>query len=153
LPIQSEKTSEAEARRALTIDPTYERAHMILAWLDDLRGQGEKAAEEYNKAGILSSEQELSLVHAFRSGGMRGFHMWWLTALQEGKIQAGKAKSFHIAARYASLGDSEQALQFLNKAVQQHDSNLLLCKVNPWFASLRSEDRFQAVLRRIEVPD
>lgn len=54
---------------------------------------------------------------------------------------------------YASIGDREQALQFLDEAVQQHDGNLLFCKVNPWFDPLQSDRRSQAFLRRTGIPE
>jgi TolB-like protein/DNA-binding winged helix-turn-helix (wHTH) protein len=145
--------AELEVRRVLAMDPAYKRAHLMLAWLHDLRSQGEQAANEYLKAGMLTSEQAASLARAFRTEGMSGFHTWLLNALQQGGIQVGKARAFHLAIRYASLGNREQALYFLNEAIRQHDSNLLLCKVNPWLGPLHSDPRFQTLLRRIGIPD
>jgi serine/threonine-protein kinase len=47
------------------------------------------------------------------------------------------------------LGDSEQALLWLERAVEQRDLRLTFLKVEPKWNNLRDDKRFQDLLRRV----
>ncbi len=49
---------------------------------------------------------------------------------------------------YTRLGDKEQALAWLNKAVQERNGFVFEVKTNPIFDKLRDDPRFQDLLRR-----
>ena len=51
------------------------------------------------------------------------------------------------------LGEHEQAIGWLQKAVEERDGLLMFLKVYPFFDPLRSDPRFQALLRRMNVPE
>ncbi len=142
--------AETELRRVLEMDPEYARAHEVAAWLYELRGQGKEAADAYAKSGALGSEDAASLAGAFRATGMRGFYTWWVRLL--GKREDQQDSAAINAHFYAGLGDRERALQHLEKAFQERDSNLLFCKINPWLDPLRGDPRFQDLLRRMNFP-
>lgn len=50
---------------------------------------------------------------------------------------------------YAALGEYEQALDWLEKAYEDHSSPLAWLKVDPWFDGLRDDPRFAELLRRV----
>jgi serine/threonine-protein kinase len=50
---------------------------------------------------------------------------------------------------YAGLGDSAEALRWLEKAYQERSDFLVCLKVEPLFDGLRADPRFQAIERRI----
>ncbi len=50
---------------------------------------------------------------------------------------------------YIAVGDKEQALAWLEKAYSQHSNALITLKVEPGYDSLRSDPRFQDLLRRV----
>ena len=58
-----------------------------------------------------------------------------------------------MAGALAELGETEQALAALEMGVQEHSSNLSMIRLDQetLYRRLRSEPRFQAVLRRIGV--
>jgi tetratricopeptide (TPR) repeat protein len=58
-----------------------------------------------------------------------------------------------MAGALAELGETEQALAALEMGVQEHSSNLAMIRLDQetLYRRLRSEPRFQAVLRRIGV--
>jgi len=58
-----------------------------------------------------------------------------------------------IAVIFVGLSDKENALEWLEKACQQRDPGLHTLKVHPIFDSLRSEPRFQDLVRRMNFPD
>ena len=59
-----------------------------------------------------------------------------------------------IALVYAGLGQNDEAMRWLEKAYQARSAWLILLalKVNPRWDALRSDVRFQDLLRRIGFP-
>jgi len=58
-----------------------------------------------------------------------------------------KSHSFH-----AGLGEKDQAFEWLEKAYDEHDQGLSFLKVDPTLEPLRSDPRFQDLLRRMNFP-
>jgi hypothetical protein len=58
----------------------------------------------------------------------------------------------HLAAFYAELGDKERAFALLERAYQERDPWLPMDLAAPRFDPLRSDPRFQDLLRRIGLP-
>ena len=54
-----------------------------------------------------------------------------------------------IAVIYGALGDNDKAFEYLEKAYESKFSHLFLLKVDPRFDSLRSDARFEPLLKRI----
>jgi tetratricopeptide (TPR) repeat protein len=57
-----------------------------------------------------------------------------------------------IAAVYGLLGDKDEAFAELEKAFEQRLSGLISIQIYPWFEPLRSDPRFQDLLRRMNFP-
>ena len=57
-----------------------------------------------------------------------------------------------LAAVYAGLGDKDQAFHSLAMAVEERDSALAYAKVEPMYDPLRSDRRFQDLLRHMNFP-
>jgi tetratricopeptide (TPR) repeat protein len=57
-----------------------------------------------------------------------------------------------FARPYLGLGDKDKALTWIEKGYEEHDPGLRFLKVNWFWDPLRSEPRFQAVLRRMNFP-
>jgi tetratricopeptide (TPR) repeat protein len=57
-----------------------------------------------------------------------------------------------FAYAYLGLGDKDQALTFSERAYEEEDPALFYLKVSPLFDSLRTEPRFQDLLRRVNFP-
>jgi hypothetical protein len=54
-----------------------------------------------------------------------------------------------VAAIYAGLGDREAAFTWLDRAVDTRGVGLIFLAVEPMYESLRSDPRFQQLVRRI----
>lgn len=54
-----------------------------------------------------------------------------------------------LAAICSGLGDNGQALQYLERALEDRDTSLPVCLLNPEFNNLREESRFQAIRQRL----
>jgi TolB-like protein/tRNA A-37 threonylcarbamoyl transferase component Bud32 len=57
-----------------------------------------------------------------------------------------------IAEVYASLNDNTRALEWLEKAVQEHDDWITWMKIEPSYDGLRADPRFRQLLNRIGFP-
>jgi hypothetical protein len=53
---------------------------------------------------------------------------------------------------YTALGDKEEAFRILEKNYSEHNVGIIFLKVAPEFDPLRSDPRFQGLLRRIGLP-
>ena len=50
---------------------------------------------------------------------------------------------------YIGLGEKDQAFEWLNKAMDGRSREMILLNVNPYYDPLRSDPRFQHLLRRV----
>jgi hypothetical protein len=61
----------------------------------------------------------------------------------------GETPSLNFAQIYAGLGDTEQALAWLDKACNERAVWIPFMKVDTKFDSLRSDPRFQELLKKV----
>jgi len=90
---------------------------------------------------------ERGLAEAGYEGAQRGIAD--VLAARYEKGQYGSADG--IALRYLDAGDKDRAIDWLYKAYEVHDSSLAYLGLPRW-DPLRSDPRFQALLRRIGLP-
>jgi serine/threonine-protein kinase len=54
---------------------------------------------------------------------------------------------------HAALGDKDEAFRWLEAAVNEHNSFIPWMRADPCYAPLRSDPRFQALVRRMKLPE
>ena len=86
---------------------------------------------------------------AYSESGPKGYWMWRLERLKS-RYDRYPATT---ARYYAQIGDKDQAFAWLEKAYEKHDSPMFRLKVQPWWDPLRSDPRFQDLLRRMNFPE
>src|SRR5208282_321776 len=67
--------------------------------------------------------------------------------------EPGSSLSFFIASVHARLGESDTAFEWLEKAYQDRTSLLMNLKMAPAFDGLHGDPRFDALVKRIGIPD
>jgi hypothetical protein len=97
----------------------------------------------------LSGEpQNAALIReAFAKGGWQGY-----LRLVTAENSSLKDRHFVIAKAYVELGEKDKAFAELNKAYENRESPLQWLKVEPQLDPLRSDPRFQALLKRVGFP-
>jgi adenylate cyclase len=60
--------------------------------------------------------------------------------------------SWQIATLYCRADMKEEALEWLEKAYEEHDSNMPYISVDPIFDFIRDEPRFQDLLKKMDLP-
>jgi tetratricopeptide (TPR) repeat protein len=140
-----------ECEKALELDPGHFMLHYILGRAYRRLGEGNKAIAQLKVA--TKSSGELPLVDAV---------LGLAYAVSGRREQAQKiAEMFAAAARkryipptyfaivYAGLGEKEKALEWLEKAYQDRADLLTWVNVEPMMDDVRSDPRFQDLIRRI----
>jgi TolB-like protein/DNA-binding winged helix-turn-helix (wHTH) protein/Tfp pilus assembly protein PilF len=73
--------------------------------------------------------------------------------LREMKEKEGKEDCYLMAAVYARMGRKEEALRYLEKAYAEHSWGMILLRQEWRFDGLRSDPRFQNLMRRLHYPE
>jgi hypothetical protein len=70
----------------------------------------------------------------------------------KGHWEKSNMGSYGLALVYAGLGEKDQAFEWLGKAFGEGDMGMLFLKIDPPLDPLRSDPRFQDLLRRMNFP-
>ena len=142
-------------RRTLEIDPKYVSARWGLGASYAQQRAFKEAAAELKQAVTLSEGSPLVLGHLGYAYGLDGMQSDAGKTLAELKTLSARqyVPSTAFALVYAGLGDKAQALDWLGRALDEHDFSLVFLDVAPWFDTLRTEPGYEAVRRRLQLPD
>ncbi|HUS11174.1 MAG TPA: hypothetical protein VMZ30_11980 [Pyrinomonadaceae bacterium] len=116
------------------------------------KGQYLEAIAAYNEAvrvGRDISSINIYLSTAYARGGDRRRAQAILKRLQTGNKYVSPAQ---LAVLHDALGERQQAFASLEKAYAARDLQMQFMGVDPAYDSLRSDPRFQDLLRRIGQP-
>jgi TolB-like protein/DNA-binding winged helix-turn-helix (wHTH) protein/Tfp pilus assembly protein PilF len=142
-------------KKAIELNPDFFVTHYHIAWLYSQLGQYENAITEYSRGQLLSGNdetvkaapsQEIALRKAFAADGARGF---WKQFLSSNKKLGRNIGEFDTPQIYARLGDKQNALEWLSRDYEERRALGTLINVDPAFDSLRSDQRFGDLVRRM----
>ena len=152
--IHAGRIDEALTRlhETLELDPTYYLAHLIASTAYIEKGMYSEAIDEAGKAreisGAGSSRSEASLGYALAKSGKEAEARSVLEGLLKSSAER-YVSPYHIALVYNGLGEHDEALAWLERAYAQRSPAMVFLKVEPKWNNLRSDPRFQDLLRRI----
>jgi serine/threonine-protein kinase len=143
-----------QCRKVVDLEPNSVNAHNCLGLSYLAKRMYGKAIEECQKAVSLSGNDPERAVDLARSyalsgnkAGARSVLNAWLAHEKQTYIPP-----YFFAQVYVALGEKDQGLAWLEKAYTERDPQLVPLTVDPAFDSVRSEPRFQDLMRRLELP-
>ncbi len=144
-----------ELRKALELDPNDVASHVYLGLVYSHKGMHEEAITACRRARDLSVGKDqtsnLVLAYVYAVAGRRGEALRILDEIKKSS-ERSYVPPVAVAMTYVGLGDKQEALAWLEKAFAEHATALDTLKVDPNFDPLRSDPRFQDLLRRMNFP-
>jgi TolB-like protein/DNA-binding winged helix-turn-helix (wHTH) protein/Flp pilus assembly protein TadD len=138
-----------QSRRTIEMDANFSLAHNQLAQAYIQKHMFDEAVAELQKAIKLSGGSPTftaNLARAYAAMGRRNEAIELLDDLRK-HSSAGYSRVSEIAAVYVALGDSDRAMIWLEKGFEERFNPSVLLR--PGFDPIRSDPRFQNLLRRI----
>jgi TolB-like protein/DNA-binding winged helix-turn-helix (wHTH) protein len=143
----------AENRRVLDMDPTFENAHETLAYAYVNKGMYDESINEMEQLAIYGGEHDLAqtMKSGFAHGGYKGALQSRLKYYKDRRKEGAHVNFWDEALTHAQLGNTDSALQALERAYNEREDITDLA-VNPSWDSIRADPRFQELLRRVGLP-
>jgi TolB-like protein len=165
--------AEVELKTSLRIDPLQSMAYSHLGGVYMVKGDKEKAEEQFKKRDELrasSVSEEDAVERAKRLIDRDGRLPQHLAVLSRAYIQSGKEAearmllneleqsyekidigniAYYTALVYLSLDDKDQALTWLERAYEKRDPMLIVMNTNRSLDPLRQESRFKSILAKM----
>jgi TolB-like protein/Tfp pilus assembly protein PilF len=142
-----------EYRKTLQMDANYGEAHFNLGLTYEQKGMYPEAIAELLEAIKLSGNRTVMLAvlgHVYSTAGRQLESHAVLTQL-DGLSSQCYVSPLDKAIVYTGLGERDQAFEWFEKAYQEHSGPLVYLKVDPIYDSLRSDPRFNDLLRRMNL--
>ena len=143
-----------QLRLAINLDPNLWVGHDELGWVYEEQGNFPGAMPEIEKARALEpnvAEPLASLGRAYALSGQTAKAREVLVELNRNSLKIN-VTPYNVASIYSALGEKGAALDQLEKAYQERSFYLMWLSVDPQLDSLRSEPTFQALVRRVGLP-
>jgi len=135
-----------QLRHTIELEPDDPRGYGFLGSTYEQMGMYEDAVTARQKAMTLSGaqpEEVASLGRAYSQSGYKGYLKWDLGRLTD---------PYATAIVHTRLGHKDDAFVSLEKAYKQHHWAMIQLKVLPAWDPLRSDPRFQDLVRRMNFP-
>ena len=140
----------AQCRKTLELDPNFASAHVELGWCSVYKGDTAAATAEFQKAKALDPAPwtDGALAYAYARAGDRAKAEQMLREWDDRVKQRYISPSLR-ALLHLGLGEKDKGLDWLERCYEEQDGFCSGLKVYPGFDSLRTEARFQALLKKV----
>jgi len=140
--------------RTVDLDPNYPVTYWILGLLHRKMGRYDLAIAEGEMSVKLSGGSPLmraALAHTYGVAGRTTEASQMLDDLTKLAKQKYVAPYF-LAGIHIGLGENDRAIEYLEKAHEEHSNWLIYLHMDPSMDSLREDTRFQDLLGRVGLP-
>jgi serine/threonine-protein kinase len=140
-----------QTEQALSLDRNDPSVHYFLALPNDQLGRFRVAQESYRRAIELSDGAPLyraGLAYSLARAGQPGEARRILGELRDDPRTA----NFDIALIHLGLGETDEAVDRLEKAYASRDSQVIYINRDPRFDPLRGDARFDRLIERLDYP-
>jgi len=140
--------------RTLELEPTFPESHFLLSKAYWTKGLYSEAISEAQKGASYSGRTPRYVAgvgYALAAAGKRAEAHNVIDELAR-SAKSGNVSPSYIAGIYSTLGERDQAFEWLEKAYQVRDDQLTRIMIDPVFGSIRSDPRYADLLRRMGLP-
>ena len=143
----------AQSRQGIEMDPNHWSGHLDLGLALEQKHQFPEAVSELRKAMEASNDKiwVSFIAHDMALSGDRVGAEKIIADLQQ-LSKRTYVSPWLFAMIYPDLGDKEKALTWLERCYKRREHDLVFSKVWPMFDSLRSDTRYQDLIRRVGLP-
>jgi len=142
-----------QGRKILEFDSSFAPAHLLLGQAYVQKGLYAQAISELQSATSLSGDSPLYMAQvgvAYAVAEKNAEALGVIDQLQKLATQR-YVSSYGLAQIYAALGDKQHAMKWLQTAFDEHAVWMQYLKVDPVLDSLRSQARFQDLVRQMDL--
>lgn len=130
----------AEYRRALELDPSFARAHLLLGQVYTAEDRHAEAIAELETARRLTGDNPDSTAALAYAYGRAGRRIEWreMLAHLETRDRSAPVSPFAFALAYAGNGENERAMSAVRRACREHSVSPAVVRLDPRMAALRN---------------
>jgi len=153
---QSDQAIE-QCRKTLELDPHFLPAHFNLAWAYQQKGMFDEAIKEMQMAtadpndGAVNPQFLTQLARAYAVAGKKAEALQMMAKVDQMSKQV-YVSAWDRATIYAALGEKDRAIAELQLAYQSHDNRMSFLGTDQRLDALRSDPRFETLLRSMNFP-
>ena len=142
----------------MELDPDYVSADWCQLYIYIKLGEDLKAVEVLQKIMLndsFAAKNAGTIKTVYNSSGITGIFNW-LIEVQHKKASSVfglRETSFDFARWYAMLHKDEEALNWLEKALENNPPGICIINNNPDFDNMRLEPRFQDIIKKMGLSD
>lgn len=142
-------------RMSIELDPRFDGTHTGLARTLEALGRFDEARAEYEEGRRLAggvAGPSFGLAHLAAASGDESEARRILTELKEARANR-VVSAWGIAVLHASLGDVDDAFKWLDIALREKSSGLILLRVHPRLDSIRGDPRYWPFVQKLGLAD
>jgi len=141
----------AHIAKMLELEPDYVPVQRQLGGVYEQQGKLEEAIATFETTRRLTGGATYTITALAHTHALAGHREEALRLLAELKEITKKryVSNYGVAAVYVALGDPDRAFEYLDRALKSHDRALIWLKVSPRWNPIRSDARFQSLLRSV----
>lgn len=151
--IRQYDAGENELKNALDIDPNNGANRANLGLIYEQKGMLKEAVAEFKKSLALTGNKRSALLaHCYAISGRTSEARQILDEIAKRSTTEYFSANYTVAVINAGLGEKDEAITYLEKAFDEHSLGPAWFRFDPRLDGLRSDPRFQQLMRRTGLP-
>ena len=138
-----------KVKQYMDLNPGHGQPHIMLGFMYEGKGMYEQAINEFQKGISIIGETTSNQIYLGYALAMSGKKKEARALFEKLKKSKEYVSPSELAYLDIGLGDKEGAIIRLEKAYAAHDPQLQHLKIDPHYDGLRSDPRFQDLVRRV----
>jgi tetratricopeptide (TPR) repeat protein len=139
-------------QRVLSMHPEFPEAHLSMATALAASNNFDAAVRQisYVLSESLSSSAIADLAYMYARMGEKQLARGMLAKVESLRNENKRYVSpCHLAVAYTAVGERDQAFKFLNDGLKERTFEMVYLTINPEYSSLRQDDRWRRLVRKV----